>query len=223
MDLVPKIPLDTAKFSVDVCVSSLFLLASSGNTAPKSAQRTHEANQTPNFTTDLKRGVFDILFSASSVASKIQQFGQDVGPLTDELWKSIDDDGNGFINFGEFAAFAMDNKVDLPLGLDDLLGGNAGDVLKCGVVGCPCKDFKFQRRRCQWGEGCYNKKDDHRSAFSHPGERRIDATLISLSQNLCLCFFCLCFSLDLSLSLLSLYVSRCLSCFCLLSLSIVFP
>jgi len=94
--------------------------------------------------------------------------GKDVGPLTDELWKEMDDDGNGFANFSEFAEFTTKFQVELPLGLDELLVGNAGDAKRCGVSGCGCMEFKPKRRQCKYGADCYQKSQEHRDSFCHP-------------------------------------------------------
>jgi len=114
--------------------------------------------------------------SLQEVWPEIQRLGQNVPTLNDDLWQTLDDDGNGFINFGEFAELTTKYKVGLPLGLDDLLAHSGASNLKCGVFDCSCNNFVGRRRRCKYaekaskgdGDECYNKKDDHREAFSHP-------------------------------------------------------
>lgn len=106
----------------------------------------------------------------SKVWSVIQKLGTDVPDLTDGLWNSMDDDGNGNINFSEFAEATTKFNVSLPLGLDDLFTNNKDEMLQCGVMDCPCKCFTPMRCRCMYGEKCYNTKEDHRLAYAHPGD-----------------------------------------------------
>mmetsp|Transcript_27952 Transcript_27952/g.64509 ORF Transcript_27952/g.64509 Transcript_27952/m.64509 type:complete len:503 (+) Transcript_27952:52-1560(+) len=101
----------------------------------------------------------------------LQKLGKDVGPLTDEVWSQMDDDGNGTVNFGEFAEFTTKHAVELPLGLDDLLVGNSSHEKRCGVQGCGCKSFVPRRRQCKYGETCYQTNPEHRESFCHPGDQ----------------------------------------------------
>jgi len=102
---------------------------------------------------------------------KIQALSEvDVPAMSEAMWQQIDDDGNGHVNFSEFAELTSRYKVKLPLGLDDLFTTNGVEKLCCGVVGCDCQDFKPLRCKCKYGEGCYQKSEDHRSAFAHPGD-----------------------------------------------------
>eukprot|EP00439_Symbiodinium_sp_Y106_P025900 s846_g3.t1 len=119
---------------------------------------------------------------------EIQRLAPDVGPLTDELWSSLDDDGNGYINFGEFAEFTTKMRVDLPLGLDDLLGTiNGTSDLKCGVFECSCTKFVMQRRRCKYGATCYQKNEEHRSSFSHPDQDDWETAVGPGGKEMCRC------------------------------------
>lgn len=109
----------------------------------------------------------------AGVWGKIQELSTlPVPDLDDQLWYKLDDDGNGFLNFAEFVDFTTLHGLDLPLGLDDLLQDNVKGTgqLKCGVFDCPCEDFRVRRRRCKYGEKCYQKNEDHRSKFSHPAD-----------------------------------------------------
>ncbi|CAJ1354610.1 unnamed protein product, partial [Effrenium voratum] len=109
--------------------------------------------------------------SLEQVWPEIQRLGIGVGELNDELWQSLDDDGNGYINFSEFAEFTTLKKVSLPLGLDDLLGNSSSSGnLKCGVFDCDCNDFNERRRRCKYGAECYQKSEEHRTSFCHPDQ-----------------------------------------------------
>jgi len=102
----------------------------------------------------------------------ITALGQSVPAMTDALWSQLDDDGNGHINFSEFAEMTTKFNVGLPLGLDHLFESNHGadDMLECGVMNCPCKHFQGQRRRCKYGEKCFQKKEEHLQSFAHPGD-----------------------------------------------------
>jgi len=109
----------------------------------------------------------------AQIWSKLQVHADDkVPPLTDELWQLLDDDGNGHVNFSEFAELTTMFKVRLPLGLDDLFQSNqdADEQLCCGVRDCPCKNFHTMRRRCKYGETCYQDGEEHRAAFAHAGD-----------------------------------------------------
>lgn len=88
----------------------------------------------------------------------------------DDIWEQMDDDGNGYINFGELAEFVTKYSMALPLGLDELLGRSAEATLCCGVHDCSCKDFAQRRRRCKFGAKCYQKKPEHVAEFCHPDD-----------------------------------------------------
>lgn len=63
---------------------------------------------------------------------------------TDELqavWEIIDDDGNGYCSFTEFAEWAQGYGIDKPLGLEVDSPSGKGQQLSCGFPGCPCKNF----------------------------------------------------------------------------------
>lgn len=106
----------------------------------------------------------------------IQRVGCDVKDLDDAVWAELDEDGNGYVNFSEFAEFTTAHKVSLPLGLDDLtfqhVHSNAsGEVaLRCGVYDCQCKQFTTKREKCRYGEACYQKSDQHLQRFCHPSD-----------------------------------------------------
>eukprot|EP00931_Biecheleriopsis_adriatica_P056344 TRINITY_DN33389_c0_g1_i1.p1 TRINITY_DN33389_c0_g1~~TRINITY_DN33389_c0_g1_i1.p1 ORF type:complete len:478 (-),score=57.01 TRINITY_DN33389_c0_g1_i1:40-1473(-) len=118
---------------------------------------------------------------------EIQRLGEDVGELDDNLWNALDDDGNGFINFSEFAEFTTDMKVGLPLGLDDLFEENSAGTLRCGVFECSCTNFTERRRKCKWGMECYQKNPDHKTAFSHPGDDDWDERAGPGGRDMCRC------------------------------------
>lgn len=110
----------------------------------------------------------------------LQRLGTGIGSLED-AWEKLDDDGNGYINFSEFAEFTTMCGVPLPLGLDDLLkpsgSSSSEDVaLRCGVVGCPCRCFVMRRPRCKYGESCYQSNPEHRKGFIHPGDEGWEAS-----------------------------------------------
>lgn len=92
--------------------------------------------------------------------------GQRFPRITDKVWKKIDEDGNGVVNFSEFASWAGP-RLGLPLGLQLLaqrstVSGSRGsssllDVAgagsrPCGVMGCPCEAFVPERT----GKTCPN-------------------------------------------------------------------
>jgi len=72
-------------------------------------------------------------------------------PITDEAWHHLDEDGNGVVNFGEFASWAGP-RLGLPLGVAKMLGKTKSMMMKvspCSVIGCPCE--------------CYDGKEDDKS------------------------------------------------------------
>eukprot|EP00930_Biecheleria_cincta_P088657 TRINITY_DN7790_c0_g1_i1.p1 TRINITY_DN7790_c0_g1~~TRINITY_DN7790_c0_g1_i1.p1 ORF type:complete len:497 (-),score=62.48 TRINITY_DN7790_c0_g1_i1:44-1534(-) len=119
----------------------------------------------------------------------IQSYGEGVPDLTDDLWNTLDDDGNGHINFSEFAEFTTLKKVDLPLGLDDLFGetNSAGASLRCGVLNCDCENFVMRRARCKYGADCYQKAEEHRARFCHPGDDEWDKREGPGGSEMCRC------------------------------------
>lgn len=62
--------------------------------------------------------------------------------LSEAAWNHLDEDGNGYINFSEFAEWAGP-RLGLPLGVKDLFkGGRATDEFHgCAILGCPCEAF----------------------------------------------------------------------------------
>jgi len=116
--------------------------------------------------------------------------GQDVPAMTDTLWSQLDDDGNGQINFSEFAEITTKYHVRLPLGLDDLFESNNGgdEMLECGVMNCDCHHFQGQRSRCKFGDKCYQTKEEHRRDFVHPGDPDWEAAHHSRGdKEMCVC------------------------------------
>jgi len=71
--------------------------------------------------------------------------------ITDEAWHHLDEDGNGVVNFSEFASWAGP-RLGLPLGVAKMLDKTKSMMMKsspCSVIGCPCE--------------CYNGKEDDKS------------------------------------------------------------
>lgn len=118
---------------------------------------------------------------------EVQRLSSLLGPLDDELWNVIDSDGNGQINFAEFVDFATVHSVDLPLGLDHLLGAAVTAETCCGVAKCHCEGFAPRRKRCKFGEACYQKGDDHRVRFCHPGCIDWAANAMGFDAQMCRC------------------------------------
>eukprot|EP00401_Gymnodinium_catenatum_P075126 CAMPEP_0117514204 /NCGR_PEP_ID=MMETSP0784-20121206/29949_1 /TAXON_ID=39447 /ORGANISM="" /LENGTH=580 /DNA_ID=CAMNT_0005309993 /DNA_START=105 /DNA_END=1847 /DNA_ORIENTATION=- len=118
--------------------------------------------------------------------SKVQELSDNVADFDEAMWKKLDDDGNGFVNFAEFVEFLAACKVDLPLGLDDLLGRETGS-LRCGVLDCSCKEFVQRRKRCKYGAACYQRKEEHLRQFSHPNDNDWGETSIYRDADMCAC------------------------------------
>eukprot|EP00929_Paragymnodinium_shiwhaense_P053495 TRINITY_DN26776_c0_g1_i1.p1 TRINITY_DN26776_c0_g1~~TRINITY_DN26776_c0_g1_i1.p1 ORF type:complete len:503 (+),score=107.62 TRINITY_DN26776_c0_g1_i1:133-1641(+) len=114
---------------------------------------------------------------------------KDIGCFTDDVWTGLDDDGNGYINFSEFAEWTTANEITLPLGLDDLFDGLNSDMgmkLRCGVHSCMCEDFQVGRRRCKYGADCYQKNEAHLGSFCHPNDPDWEANCKG-DGNMCSC------------------------------------
>jgi len=123
----------------------------------------------------------------------LQRLGDKVGSLED-AWEKLDDDGNGYINFNEFAEFTTSCSVPLPLGLDDLLQRRSSAIpeenaLRCGVVGCTCRCFVMRKPRCKWGGECYQRNEEHRKEFLHPGDEGWEASASTTirDKHMCCC------------------------------------
>lgn len=63
--------------------------------------------------------------------------------LSEQAWEELDDDGNGHVNFSEFAEWAGP-RLSLPLGVAHLFADSPGRsfVPACGIMGCPCEAFE---------------------------------------------------------------------------------
>jgi hypothetical protein len=59
--------------------------------------------------------------------------------LTAKSWERLDEDGNGCVNFSEFAAWAGP-RLGLPLGVKHLFN-------VCSILGCPCQKFEIKETR----------------------------------------------------------------------------
>mmetsp|Transcript_107166 Transcript_107166/g.185684 ORF Transcript_107166/g.185684 Transcript_107166/m.185684 type:complete len:403 (-) Transcript_107166:14-1222(-) len=92
--------------------------------------------------------------------------------ITEESWKHLDEDGNGVVNFGEFASWAGP-RLGLPLGVAHIFSRSASMTSSpCSVIGCPCEAFEG----CVTGKDgdkcgfCKHKRGLHVVAASHSGE-----------------------------------------------------
>mmetsp|Transcript_53448 Transcript_53448/g.148086 ORF Transcript_53448/g.148086 Transcript_53448/m.148086 type:complete len:522 (-) Transcript_53448:157-1722(-) len=67
---------------------------------------------------------------------------EDAREITDEAWERLDEDGNGLVNFHEFACWAGP-RLGLPLGVKKLVFRSASQTMArpCGVYNCPCENF----------------------------------------------------------------------------------
>lgn len=64
--------------------------------------------------------------------------------LTEESWQRLDEDGNGAVNFFEFARWAGP-RLGLSLGLEL--------ESACGVSACPCSGFQARKSKKAGGRG----------------------------------------------------------------------
>jgi len=80
--------------------------------------------------------------------------------------KALDEDGNGSVNFSEFAQWAGP-RLRLPLGVPKHRRQSTIMVEKCGVMGCPCEGFKARevtqqkKRHTFWGGLWGESSGDH--------------------------------------------------------------
>lgn len=114
----------------------------------------------------------------------LQRFCEGLGQLTDEQWRTLDTDGNDYVNYGEFCEFMTLMKTRLPLGFDAFLkDGNA--VQCCGVATCDCKSYQGVRPKCKEGATCRDLRPEHVDQFAHPWEPDWDA--MRNGKDMCRC------------------------------------
>eukprot|EP00930_Biecheleria_cincta_P000847 TRINITY_DN102043_c0_g1_i1.p1 TRINITY_DN102043_c0_g1~~TRINITY_DN102043_c0_g1_i1.p1 ORF type:complete len:562 (+),score=79.16 TRINITY_DN102043_c0_g1_i1:32-1687(+) len=94
--------------------------------------------------------------------------------LSEESWEALDEDGNGAVNFMEFAQWAGP-RLGLPLGVEHLFGAS-GREPACGVMGCPCEGY---RPSADCGHAMMNfgkkkKKKDKKDKKHKKGESFLD-------------------------------------------------
>lgn len=69
--------------------------------------------------------------------------------MTDQAWGHLDEDGNGVVNFSEFACWAGPRMPDLPLGMRHLMKRTSTMLTSarpCSVIGCPCEGFTLAKK-----------------------------------------------------------------------------
>lgn len=86
---------------------------------------------------------------------------QDRPVINDRSWKQLDEDGNGVVNFSEFACWAGP-RWGLPLGLKRNSSSVANQGRKCTVIGCPCYNFcKGEGKKAHKCTFCKHKESKH--------------------------------------------------------------
>jgi len=70
----------------------------------------------------------------------------------EEVWATLDDDGNGYASFSEFIEWAKGFGIDLPVGIQNPIE-DAGPQLHLGCTfpGCACYNFRGTGRICKCG------------------------------------------------------------------------
>lgn len=92
--------------------------------------------------------------------------GEYMPPMTEEAWSHLDEDGNGVVNFSEFATWAGP-RLGLPLGMKHMMHRAASTkalVSPCSVLGCPCEMFEGKENgkpgdKCKC---CKHKRELHK-------------------------------------------------------------
>lgn len=89
--------------------------------------------------------------------------------ISEEAWKRLDEDGNGVLNFNEFACWAGP-RFGLPLGVKKLmrsLSQQSHSVMApCSVQACPCEDFDGDTggKKDPKCKRCKHKRSCHKAA-----------------------------------------------------------
>jgi len=69
--------------------------------------------------------------------------------MTEAAWQHLDEDGNGVVNFSEFAAWAGP-RLGLPLGIKKMARRVTTSITSpCSVLGCPCEQFVGKDKDCK--------------------------------------------------------------------------
>mmetsp|Transcript_27342 Transcript_27342/g.63756 ORF Transcript_27342/g.63756 Transcript_27342/m.63756 type:complete len:853 (-) Transcript_27342:50-2608(-) len=64
--------------------------------------------------------------------------------LSGDAWAKLDEDGNGVVNFSEFAQWAGP-RFGLPLGVSHLFASNKPGGSPCRILSCPCEAYREKR------------------------------------------------------------------------------
>mmetsp|Transcript_52169 Transcript_52169/g.124319 ORF Transcript_52169/g.124319 Transcript_52169/m.124319 type:complete len:551 (+) Transcript_52169:65-1717(+) len=94
--------------------------------------------------------------------------------MTEDAWNKLDEDGNGVVNFGEFASWAGP-RLGLPLGMRKTIQKTASQVMgtPCSVMNCPCEQFEpggFSLYGGSVCKACKHKEECHVSRASTAAE-----------------------------------------------------
>jgi hypothetical protein len=120
----------------------------------------------------------------------IQKFGSGVGDWDASVWGQLDD-GKGHLNLMDFVErVVLRYRVDLKLSVEEVFGARGpSDTSKlcCGVVGCSCVEFTPQRRRCKYGETCYQTNPVHLQHFCHPYDEDWGGSKECSDMQMCQC------------------------------------
>lgn len=103
--------------------------------------------------------------------------------ISDKAWREVDADGNGVLNFFEFACWAGP-RWGLPLGLKRSASMAARPC--CSVLGCPCTEFKPGKRNPKMCMNCNHKLSLHTAhGVEHSGDVEFPVYWDTRSPDIC--------------------------------------
>jgi len=104
----------------------------------------------------------DVINRLAGLAGNSAESG-DMPEISEEAWHHLDEDGNGLVNFNEFASWAGP-RLGLPLGVKKMIHRSASQQMAsapCGVFNCPCEAFVPMDKKGKTCKTCKHKLACH--------------------------------------------------------------